>query len=115
MPVAVRIVSPGDVETILELYQPLHRIWARTIHADLAIVVESHEGEPRVDVRVGHRDIQTVTLGDWLPVGQGSPAQRIYPDLQTRGSDCIHVDDVLEIFDIRHDEVLLMRSGSLQR
>ena len=49
--VDVGIVAPGDVETLLEADQARHRIGAGAIHADLAVVVQGHEGERRIDFR----------------------------------------------------------------
>ena len=46
--------------TVLELDQAGHRVGAGAVHADLAVVVDRHEPEGRVDRRVGDGDVQAV-------------------------------------------------------
>jgi hypothetical protein len=54
MPIGVGIVSEGDLIAILEPHKPGHRVRARAIHADLAVVVEGHEREGRIDLWVDY-------------------------------------------------------------
>ena len=61
VPVGIGVVAEGEVEAVLELDQAGHRIGARAVHANLAVVVERHEPERRIDRRVGDGDIQAVT------------------------------------------------------
>ena len=53
--VGVGIVGEGDAELILEADEPGHRVGARAVHADLAVVIDGHEGERRIDRRVHDR------------------------------------------------------------
>ena len=39
---------------ILEADQPRHRVRAGAVHADLAVVIDRHEREGRIDRRVDH-------------------------------------------------------------
>ncbi len=52
MPVVIDIIAKGDVEFVLHRNQVCHGIGAGAIHADLAIVVEGHEGEGGIDALI---------------------------------------------------------------
>ncbi len=52
MPVVINIVAKGDIEFVLHRDQICHSIRAGAIHADFAVVIESHERECRVDALV---------------------------------------------------------------
>ena len=80
--IGVGVVAERDVKAVLELDQARHRIRARAVHADLAVVVERHEPECRVDRRVGDGDVQAVGIGDRLPVMHGRAAQRVDAELE---------------------------------
>ena len=107
--VGVGIVAKGEVEAVLELDQARHRIGAGAIHADLAVVVERHESEGRVDRRIGDGDIQAVGVGDRLPVMDGRAAERVDAQLQAGRANRLHVDDVRQVVDVRSDEIDLAR------
>ena len=109
VPVGVGVVAEGEVELVLELHQAGHRIRARAVHADLAVVVERHEAERRIDLRVDDGDIQTVDVGDRLPVADRGAAERIDAQLEAGAADRLHVDDVAQIVDIGQDEIVLPR------
>src|SRR5262245_40742667 len=47
--IRVGIVGKGDLETILQSHEPGHRVRARRIHANLAVVIHGHEGERGID------------------------------------------------------------------
>ena len=115
VPVNVGIVAPGDVETILQLDQAGHRIGAGAVHADLAVVVQRHEGKRRIDPRIYDLDIQAVFLGDWLPVRHRRAAKRIDADLQAGLADRFHVDHGAEIGDVGFNEILLHGRRRRQR
>ena len=72
-------------------------------------MIDGHEGEGRVELRVDHGDVQPVDGVDGLPVGPGSTTQRIDSQLEARRTDGVHVNDVTKIIDVREDEVVLMR------
>ena len=68
-------------------------------------MVERHEPERRIDGRVGDGDIETVPIGDRLPVMDGRAAQRVDAELEAGRANRLHVDDVRQIGDIGLDEV----------
>ena len=113
--VVVRVVAKGDVELVLERDQARHGERAGAIHPDLAVFIQGHEGEGRVDLVVHHLDVQTVGLGDDVPVGDTGAAQRIDTDLDTRVLDGIHVQHVLQIIHIGGDIVVLDHERALER
>jgi hypothetical protein len=78
VPVGVRIVGEGDAILMLEAYEPSHRVRARRIHADLAVVIDRHEREGRVDGRVRDDNVQVIDGVDGLPVRPGGTAERVY-------------------------------------
>src|SRR3990167_258278 len=75
--VVIGVAGKGDVIAILEADQPLHGMAGRGIHADLAIPVQAHEGELRVDDLADHLQIEPVALGDARPVMHARATQRI--------------------------------------
>ena len=113
--IRVRIVGEGDPELILEPDEPRHRVGARRIHADLAVVVDRHERERRVDHRVDHGDVELVEEVDRLPVRSRSPTEWIDAQREARRSDRVRVDDAREIFDVRHDQISFVRGRGLDR
>ena len=79
---------------ILERHEPGHGVRARAVHADLAVVIDGHEREGRIERRIDDRDVQAVDGVDRLPVGHGRAAERIDAELQAGGANRVHVDDV---------------------
>jgi hypothetical protein len=55
VPVVVGIARPRDVEAILEPDEAPHRVGRRAVHADLAVPVDRHEREGRIDHVAYHR------------------------------------------------------------
>ena len=47
------------------------------VHADLAVVVDGHEAERRIDVGVDHFQVEIIPLGDGRPVVDAGAAHRI--------------------------------------
>jgi hypothetical protein len=80
MAVHVGVVAPGDVEAVLQVHQTGHGVGAGAVHADLAVVVQGHEGEGRVHPVVHHPDVQAVFFGDGLPVGHRRAAHGVHAD-----------------------------------
>ncbi len=60
VPVGVGIVRERDAIAILQLDEPRHRVRARAVHADPAVVIDRHERERRIDRRVDDGDVETV-------------------------------------------------------
>ena len=115
VPVRVGVVGEGDAVPILEADEPGHRVWARAVHANLAVVIHGHEREGRVDLRVHHVDIHAIGFVDRPPVMHRRAAERVHPQLEAGGADCVHVDDVPQVLDIGQDEVLSVRGRCLDR
>ena len=109
VPVRVGVVGEGDAKLILEADEPGHRVGAGAVHADLAVVIDRHERERRIDLRVHHLDVQTVDFVDRLPVVHGRAAERVHAQLEAGGADGVHVDDVPQVVDVGQDEVFLVR------
>ncbi len=115
MAVCVGVVGEGDIESVLQLHQPGHRVWARAVHANLAVVIEGHETEARVHHRVDNSDIQAVDLVDRLPVVHAGAAKRIDRHAHTGRSDPIDIDDTPQVRYVRRHEVVIARRPRLCR
>ena len=111
--VRVGIVGERDAEAILQLDQARHRVRARAVHADLAVVIHGHERERRIDRGIDDGDVEPVDGVDRLPVRLRRTAERIDAQREARGADRVHVDDVSQILDVRQDEVLFVRRRRL--
>jgi hypothetical protein len=78
VPVRVGVVAGRDaVRRVVAAHrrdQRRHRVGRRAVHPDLAVGVQRHEPERRVDERVDHREVELVPLGDGRPlVDAGTP------------------------------------------
>jgi hypothetical protein len=62
--IVVRIARERDVESLLQIDQPLHRVRRRGIHADTAIPIQRHEPERLVDLIADHREVELITIRD---------------------------------------------------
>ena len=100
VPVMVGIAGEGDIEAILQADQALHRIGRGWVHADLAVPIDSHETEGRIDGLVHDREIQPVALGNRFPVVNAGAAERIDSHADLRAANGIHVDHIAEIGDV---------------
>ncbi len=112
--VVVRVITKGDVELVFKGNQARHGERAGAVHPDLAIFIQGHEGEGRVDLVVHHLDVQAIGLGDDVPVGNAGAAQRIDTDLDARVLDGIHVQHVLQVIHVRGDIVVLDHERALE-
>ena len=108
VPVRVRVVAERDVEAVLEFDQAGHRIGTGAVHADLAIVIEGHEPEGGVELRIHHRDVQAELLPHRSPIARRRAAEGIDPDLQARRANGFHVNRAGQIPDIGGHEVGLV-------
>ena len=109
MAVGVAVVGEGDPESIFQLDEPCHGIGARRVHADLAVVIDGHEREGRIDHGVHDGDVELVDGVDRFPVRPGGAAERIHAEREAGAPDGGHVDDVLQIPDVGEDQVFLVR------
>ena len=104
--VGVRVAGDGDVEAVLELDQPGHRVRRGAVHADLAVVVERHERERRVDLLVDDLDVEAEPVADRVEVGDARAAERVGADAYPRLADRVDVDDVRQVVDVGRDVVV---------
>ena len=109
MTIRVGIVAKCHGEPVLELDQLGHSVRARAVHADFAVVVDSHEGEGRIHPGVDHGNVEAVQRGDRLPVMHGGAAERIDAQANASDPDAININDVGEVLDIRRQEIVSMR------
>ena len=65
--VGVGVVAERDVEAVAQRDQPGHRVRRRRVHPDLAVPVDGHEPERRVDRVVGDRQVEAVALARSRP------------------------------------------------
>ena len=77
VPIVIRVARERDVEPVLEADQPLHRVGRRGVHPDLAVPIDRHETERRIDHVVDDGEVETVTLRDRRPVVNARAAERI--------------------------------------
>ena len=109
VPIGIRVVGEGDIVAVLEADEPRHRIGTGAVHADLAVVIDRHEREGRIDLRVHHSDIQVIDRVDRFPVMHGGATERIDGELEAGGANGLHIDNVAQIGHVGQDEVLLVR------
>ena len=76
-------------------------------------MIHGHERKRRVNRRVDDGDVQSVDGVDRLPIRPRGSAQGIHAKFETGAANRIHVNDVLEIANVRHHEVFLMRRCGL--
>ena len=58
VPVVVGVAGEGDLEAILQIDQPLHRVGRGWVHANLAVPINRHEAEGRIDLLVDDGEVQ---------------------------------------------------------
>ncbi len=109
VPIGVGIVRKGDLVAILEPEEPGHRVRAGAVHANLAVVVDGHEREGRIDLRIDDSNAQLVDGVDRLPIMDGGAAERVDGEFETGGADRLHIDDVTQVVDVGQDQIFLMR------
>ena len=107
----VGVAGEGDLESILQADQALHRIGRGRVHADLAVPIHRHETEGRIDGLVDDREVQPVALGDRPPVVDAGAAERIHAQADLRAANRVHVDHIAEIADVGIEIVVPVRRG----
>ena len=107
MTIVVRVAGERDVVTILELDESFHRVSRRRIEADLAVPVERHERELRVDFVADDIELDRVAFRDARPVMHAGAAQRVHAHADAGTADHIEVEHAAEIVDIRVEIIVL--------
>ena len=77
-------------------------------------MIESHETERWVHGGVHHTDVETIDSLNRLPVLDRGTTERIGAHSNTSGANAVDVDDVGQIPDIRHEEIVGVCPWSLQ-
>ena len=95
--------------------QPRHRVGRRAVHPDLAVPIDRHEAEGRIDRIADDGRVEAIALDDRLPVAHAGAAQGIDADFDAGGADRLHVDDIAEVGDIGPDVIVAMHAGRLAR
>ena len=113
--VDVRIVSEGDVEIVFQSDQTFHGIGGGAVHPDLAVPVDGHEGEGRIDDPVHHLEGESVAVGDGIPEVHRRPAERIDADFEPCFGNRFHVDDILQILHIGRHIVIFINEPRFKR
>ncbi len=106
VPVRIGVVAERDVEVVLQRDEVRHGVRGRAVHADLAVPVQGHEAERGVDPFVHHGEVEPVTFGDCLPVGEAGAAQRIDPDPHTCRAHGVEVDQRGQVVHVAAEEVV---------
>src|SRR6266536_1924135 len=109
--VGVGIIAHRDLKAFFETHQSGHGIRTGAIHAYLAVMIECHEAESRIDLIVDNHQIEAVALGDFLPVRKRCAAEWSDPDLHARRGNRLHVDHCRQIFDVRPNQISFARGG----
>src|SRR4029453_2459634 len=104
--VGVGVVGEGDVEAGAQADQPGDGVAGGRVHADLAVPVDAHEPEGRVDGLVDHLQVQPVAVGDGVPVVDRGPAQGVDPQAQPGPADGVGVDGGRQVPDVGVDVVV---------
>ncbi len=113
--VVIGVVAKSDVELVFKRNQAGHGERAGAVHPDLAVLVQGHEGEGRIDAIVDHFDIEIIGLGDDVPIGDAGAAQGIHANLDAGLLDGIQIQHVLQIIHIGGDIVVFDHERALER
>ena len=109
--VRIRIIAERESVFVLQADELGHRIGARAVHPDFAVVVDGHEREARIDGRIYHADVEPIVLGNARPIGDARSAQGIGTQAQFCPANRLDIDHVLQIGHVRRREILLVGSA----
>ena len=115
MTVGVGVIGEGHLVSILQSDQPGHSVGARAIHTNPAVMIDMHEGKCGIDRGIHDSDIQSVDGVDRFPISDRGSAQWINSHSETRISNGIHVDDILQIPHIGQRQIFLASGRRFDR
>ena len=115
VPVVIGVAGEGEVKAVLHPYQSLHRIGRGRVHADLAIPIDRHETERRIDGLVDDREVQPVALGNRPPVVDAGATERIDPQADLCAANDLHVDYIAKVARVGVEVVVPMGCGRPKR
>ena len=78
--VGVRVVPKGDLELAFESDETRHGKGAGTVHSDLAVMIQGHETELRVETRVHDGEVEIVDSLDGFPIAEGGAPEGVHAD-----------------------------------
>ncbi|MNU89917.1 hypothetical protein D3C71_797690 [compost metagenome] len=114
MAVVVRVAGKRNVKALFEADQALHGVSGRRVHANLAIPVDGHETEGRIDLFVHHVQVEAVMLGNRRPVAHPCSAQRIDTQTQLGVTNGVEVDHVDQVGDVGVQIIVTMGGAGFQ-
>ena len=100
VPIRVGVISESDAIAVLEADEPGHRVGAGAVHADGTVMIDCHEREGRIDLRIDDRNVQPIDLVDRFPVMHRGAAKRVDGELESGGANGVHVDDIPQVVDV---------------
>src|SRR5260370_19370845 len=92
VPIGIGVARKGHVESLLEADHTCHRIDRRRVRPDLAVPIDCHEAERRIDDVVHNLQIESVTVANGIPVSHARTAQRIHTDANFTLADYLKID-----------------------
>ncbi len=113
--VMIGITRESNLELVLQADQPLHGKRRGWVHADLAVPIDRHEAEGRIDLLVDDGQVQPVALGNRRPVVDAGSAEWIDPQVDLGAANDLHVDDIAEVFRVGVEVVVAVGCGGTQR
>jgi len=69
VPIRIRVIGECEAILVLQADKPRHRVGARTIHPDLAVMIDCHERKRGVEHRVDDGNVQSVDVINRRPIG----------------------------------------------
>src|SRR5215510_3201608 len=112
VPIGIGVAGKGYIESILEADHAGHRIHRRRVHPDLAVPIDGHEAEGRIDGVVHDLQIESVAVANGIPISHAGAAQRIHTDPNLALADGLEIDHGWKIAHIGIEILMGMYVGS---
>src|SRR5262245_24242102 len=112
VPIGIGVAGKGYIESILEADHAGHRIHRRRVHPDLAVPIDGHEAEGRIDGVVHDLHIESVAVANGIPVSHAGAAQRIHTDANLALANCLKIDHRGKITHIGFEVLMGVYVGS---
>src|SRR5882672_4239391 len=113
VPIGIGVAGKGYVESLLEADHACHRIHRRRIHSDLAVPIDRHEAEGRINGVVHDLQIESVAVANGIPVSHAGATQRIHTDAYLALANCLKIDHRGKIAHIGIEVLMGMYGGSV--
>src|SRR5258705_7231299 len=112
VPIGVGVARKGHVESLLETDHACHCISRRRVHPDLAVPIDRHEVKRRIDDVVHDLQIESVALGNRIPVSHARAAQWIHTEANFALADYLKIDHRVKIIYIGIEVLIRMYGRS---